>query len=299
VNHENDHNEDNMSSFHDEIRQRVSRRGFLTASSVTLATTGIATISGTIIRDASAAPPAQATPEAMGTPMADMAETQPTDWPNEFFNLHEAATVDALVSRIMPGDADDPGAHEAGVVYAIDRALGGANLGYTLKTYTQGPFPVVAEEPVSVEAASSRDIYDYVSVAGEQISRYGYQSVLSPQEVYQRGLEYVDAYAQSLFQDDFVNLTAEQQDQILTDMDEDKATGFEGPSARAFFTRLRNDTIEGMFGDPTYDGNRNMVGWKLIGYPGAQRFYSPADIMNPSFTREPQSLAQLIENEGH
>lgn len=291
MNHDNDHNERDLSNARDDVRQRVSRRGFLTASSVTLATTGFATIGGTIVRDASAAPPAQATPQAM-------AEMQEANSPNEFFNLHEAATVDALVSRIMPGDANDPGAHEAGVVYAIDRALGGANLGYTLKTYTQGPFPVVAEEPVSVEAASTRDIYDYVSVAGDQLSRYGYQSVLSPQEIYQRGIEYVDAYAQSQFRDDFVNLTPEQQDQILTDMDESKATGFEGPSARAFFTQLRNDTIEGMFGDPTYDGNRNMVGWKLIGYPGAQRFYSPADIMNASFTREPQSLAQLIENEG-
>jgi hypothetical protein len=301
MNHQSEVHENDTGDAPDVSHPRVSRRGFLTASSVTLATTGIATISGTIIRDASAAPPAQATPEAMamGTPIPPVAEMQDADWPNEFFNLHEAATVDALVSRILPGDADDPGAHEAGVVFAIDRSLGGANLGYTLKTYTQGPFPVVAEEPVSVEAASSRDIYDYVTVAGDAISRYGYQSILSPQEIYQRGIEYVDAYAQSLFEDDFIALSSEQQDQILTDMDEDTATGFGGPSARAFFTQLRNDTIEGMFGDPTYDGNRNLVGWKLIGYPGAQRFYSPADIMNPSFTREPQSLAQLIENEGH
>lgn len=299
MNHENDINEHDLGGARDESRQRVSRRGFLTASSVTLATTGIATISGAIVRDASAAPPAQATPEAMGTPIPAVADMQDADWPNEFFNLHEAATVDALVARILPGDADDPGAHEAGVVYAIDRALGGTNLGYTLKTYKQGPFPVIAEEPVSVEAASNRDIYDYVSVAGTDISRYGYQSVLSPQEVYRRGIEFVDAYAQSLFEDDFVNLTPEQQDQILTDMDENKATGFDGPGARPFFTQLRNDTIEGMFGDPTYDGNRNMVGWTLIGYPGAQRFYTPGDIMNASFTRAPQSLAQLIENEGH
>jgi gluconate 2-dehydrogenase gamma chain len=227
-----------------------------------------------------------------------MEEMHGDDRAAAFFNLHEAATVDALVSRIMPGDADDPGAHEAGVVFAIDRALGGANLGYTLKTYTQGPFPVVAEEPVPVASASSRDIYDYVTVAGESLSRYGYQSVLSPQEMYRRGLEFVDAYAHSLFESNFVDLTPEQQDQILTDMDEGKATGFEGPSARAFFTQLRNDTIEGMFGDPMYGGNRDLAGWKLIGYPGAQRFYTPGDIMNASFNRVPQSLAQLMANEG-
>jgi hypothetical protein len=219
--------------------------------------------------------------------------------PIEFFNIHEAETVDALVSRILPGTAEDPGAHEASVVFYIDRTLGGTNLGYALKTYTQGPFPVVAEEPVSVEAASTRDIYDYVSVPAEQIARYGYQSVLTPQEVYRRGLRFVDAYAQSQFQKDFVDLTADQQDQILTDMEANKASGFEGPSGKGFFTQLRNDTIEGMFSDPMYGGNRNAAGWKLIGYPGAQRIYTPDDIKNPHFKRDPQSLAQLMANEGH
>jgi hypothetical protein len=216
-----------------------------------------------------------------------------------FFNIHEAATVDALVARILPGTADDPGAHEAGVVFYIDRLLGGPNLGYSLKTYTQGPFLVVSDQPVPVEAASSRDIYDYVLVASEQVARYGYQSMLTPQEVYRRGLGFVDAYAQSQFKKDFVDLSADQQDQVLTDMAADKATGFDGPSAKAFFTQLRNDTIEGMFSDPMYGGNQNMVGWKLIGYPGAQRFYTEADFKNTSFKRDPQSLAQLMAKEGH
>ena len=98
---------------------------------------------------------------------------------------------------------------------------------------------------------------------------------------------------------DFVGLTEEQQDGILTDMDEDTATGFEGPAAKAFFTQLRNDTIEGMFADPMYGGNRDLVGWKLIGYPGAQRYYSADDLKQPGTNRQPQSLAQLLEVEGH
>jgi gluconate 2-dehydrogenase gamma chain len=101
------------------------------------------------------------------------------------------------------------------------------------------------------------------------------------------------------FEENFVELTEEQQDQILTDMAEDAATGFEGPSGQAFFTQLRNDTIEGMFSDPMHGGNRDLVGWKLIGYPGAQRFYTPEDIKNPDFSREPQSLAELMASEGH
>lgn len=227
-----------------------------------------------------------------------MTEMADASRPAQFFNIHEAQTVDAIVSRIMPGNADDPGAHEAGVVFYIDRGLSGANLGYTLKTYTQGPFPVVSEEPVPVAAASTRDIYDYINVAGDQISRYGYQSVLSPQEMYRRGLEFVDAYAQSKHQKDFVDLSTDEQDAILGEMQQDKATGFEGPSGKGFFTQLRNDTIEGMFGDPMYGGNQGLVGWLLIGYPGAQRIYTPANILDASFTKAPQSLGEMMMNEG-
>jgi gluconate 2-dehydrogenase gamma chain len=277
---------------------RVSRRRFLKGSGAAVASAGAATVGTAAVLERRAATAQDATPVSVPDHGA-MAATPTEQRPIAFFNIHEAETVDAIVSRILPGTADDPGAHEAGVVFYIDRALAGPNEGYTLKTYTQGPFLVVSEEPVPVERASSRDIYEFVTVATENVSRYGYQSVLTPQEVYRRGLAYVDAYAQSQFQKNFVDLNPDQQDQILTDMEADKATGFEGPGARAFFTQLRNHTIEGMFSDPMYGGNRDMVGWKLIGYPGAQRNYTPDDIKNPNFTREPQSLAQLMAAEGH
>ena len=40
----------------------------------------------------------------------------------EFFTPEQAAEIDAITARIIPTD-DTPGAHEAGVVYFIDRAL--------------------------------------------------------------------------------------------------------------------------------------------------------------------------------
>jgi gluconate 2-dehydrogenase gamma chain len=274
----------------------VTRRLFLKRS--TVAAAGAATLGTMTALDINPASAQDATPVA--TPMAGaMPGMAAVDRPIAFFNIHEAATVDALASRLLPGTADDPGAHEAGVVFYIDRTLGGTNLGYALKTYTQGPFPVVQEEPVTVEAASNRDIYDFVSLPSDQVARYGYQSVLTPQEVYRRGLGFVDAYAASLFQKDFIDLTADQQDQILTDMEADKATEFDGPSGKAFFTQLRNDTIEGMFSDPMYGGNIDLVGWKLIGYPGAQRSYAPKEIKDATFMRAPQSLGQMMEKEGH
>lgn len=42
-----------------------------------------------------------------------------------FLNPAEVATIDALASRILPGDDDDPGAREMGASTYIDRALAG------------------------------------------------------------------------------------------------------------------------------------------------------------------------------
>ncbi len=54
----------------------------------------------------------------------------------EFFTPEQAAEIDAITARIIPTD-DTPGAHEAGVVYFIDRGLTtfGAD---DQKTYREG-----------------------------------------------------------------------------------------------------------------------------------------------------------------
>ena len=44
---------------------------------------------------------------------------------------------------------------------------------------------------------------------------------------------------------------------------------------KAFFTLFLQNTIEGFFSDPIYGGNRDMVGWKLLGFPGARYDYRP------------------------
>jgi gluconate 2-dehydrogenase gamma chain len=33
-------------------------------------------------------------------------------------------------------------------------------------------------------------------------------------------------------------------------------------------------TVQGMFCDPAYGGNRDAIGWRLLGFPGAQWSYS-------------------------
>jgi gluconate 2-dehydrogenase gamma chain len=47
----------------------------------------------------------------------------------------------------------------------------------------------------------------------------------------------------------------------------------ENANGRVFFEQLLTNTQEGFFADPVYGGNRDMVGWKMIGFPGARYDY--------------------------
>jgi len=60
----------------------------------------------------------------------------------------------------------------------------------------------------------------------------------------------------------FVSLQPEQQDQILTLLEKQRS---------AFFSLLLEHTMQGFYGDPRHGGNRDRVGWKLIGFPGPSR----------------------------
>ena len=47
----------------------------------------------------------------------------------------------------------------------------------------------------------------------------------------------------------------------------------DGADGKAFFKTLLKDMQEGFFADPIYGGNRDMCGWKMIGFPGARYDY--------------------------
>jgi gluconate 2-dehydrogenase gamma chain len=133
----------------------------------------------------------------------------------------------------------------------------------------------------------------------DNVSRYGFQSILTPQDLYRRGLESLEAYCQSAHGAPFTELSEEQQDTVVAALASDEADGFEAPSGAAFFSMLRNHTIEGMFSDPLYGGNQGMAGWKLIGYPGARGFYTAQELVDPNFSAEPVSLADMPNGHGH
>jgi gluconate 2-dehydrogenase gamma chain len=108
------------------------------------------------------------------------------------------------------------------------------------------------------------------------------------QDFYRRGLAQLDAWCLKTYQKSFVKLSAAQQDEVIGALEQGKAGGFEFPTAQAFFNTLRTHTLEGMFADPVYGGNRNFVGWQLVGFPGAQLFYTPGDLASTgAFVRAP------------
>lgn len=132
----------------------------------------------------------------------------------------------------------------------------------TVKAIFARLIPGSAQDPGAAEAGA----HIYIDHA-----LGGYYS--KQQETYRRGLAAVDAYSQSQYNNGFVKLTPTQQDAVLSDMEDDKATGFYGPGAAAFFATLVQHAREGIFCDPLYGGNQNLAGWKMIGFPGAQVGY--------------------------
>lgn len=90
------------------------------------------------------------------------------------------------------------------------------------------------------------------------------------------GLAAVDAYARSQHDARFADLAPEKKDAVLTAMENGDASGFT-PNSRVFFNRVRRLTLEGMFSDPYYGGNKNFAGWDLIRYPGPRLAVGPED----------------------
>lgn len=81
------------------------------------------------------------------------------------------------------------------------------------------------------------------------------------------GLQALDQAARDRHSQDFAALSAEQQDQLLGELETGTLAGVVNP--QQLFNRLHRLTLEGMFSDPYYGGNANYAGWDLIGYPGA------------------------------
>jgi gluconate 2-dehydrogenase gamma chain len=164
-----------------------------------------------------------------------------------YLTADEIAFVDAAVARIIPKDDLGPGAREAGVTDFIDRQLAG-QYGRAETWYMQGPWRQGVEEQ-------------------------GYQLKLTPAELYRTAIRAIDARVRKDHGGkSFAQLDPQAQDQILDAIDKDELKLPEA-HARTFFEMLVRNTTEGFLADPMYGGNRDFIGWKLIGFPGPRYNY--------------------------
>ncbi len=112
------------------------------------------------------------------------------------------------------------------------------------------------------------------ALAAHYIDRALGGALATSRPAYAAGLAAVDQYSLRTKGASFVKLSPEDQDAVLTDMENGIATGFT-PSSATFFNLVRDHTLQGMFCDPYYGGNANFVGWDLLAYPGVRTLVSP------------------------
>jgi gluconate 2-dehydrogenase gamma chain len=158
-----------------------------------------------------------------------------------YLTMPEVRFLDAAVERLIPTDELGPGARDAGVTAYIDGQLL-SSWGTHGRNYRSGPWP-------------------------DGIPEQGFQSRFTPQEIYRIGIREINDHCIATQQKPFDQLSAEKQEGILMALEKGQ---IDLPSlpARLFFELLWRNTEEGFFADPMYGGNRDKVGWKLLGFPG-------------------------------
>ena len=200
--------------------------------------------------------------------------------PPHFFTPRQRATIAAAMARIIPTD-DTPGASEAGCVDFVDLYLSG--LGHIYAKPDGSGFETLTG-----------------AVAKGWTQRIG---IL--RKTYADGVAALDKAAQARFGAGFAALTAGQQDTVLTALEQAGAQAAsaggapgEGPALQQTLTEtdleflplLIMHTRQGFYSDPIYGGNKNRVGWDVIGFPG------PATL-NEVYTGRYSALAWFAEGE--
>lgn len=223
--------------------------------------------------------------------MAQQQEQQESASAGRFFDDHQRATVEAAMSRIIPG-GDQPGAREAGTVDFVDNYLSGIDYIY-----------------------AKPDGSGFEKLEGKRAQAWQ-QRVAILQQKYTDGVEDLDRRAQRRYGAQFVALSEEQQDSILTEMERPQLEVEESlESAKSmagwapvepamqqvstetdldFFPLLALHTRQGFYADPIYGGNKDHVGWNLIGFDGPP---SLADTYAGKYTTLPYFAQQRGDSE--
>ena len=190
-----------------------------------------------------------------------------------FFDSHQRATIEAAMSRMIPTDYE-PGAREADVITFLDRYLSG--IGYIYAKPDGSGF-----ERLTGLAARAWE-----------------QRIAILRKTYVEGVAALDALSRARFGAEFVALDESRQDQALTALEREGLQEGEAPPLQqtpaetdlAFVPLLALHTRQGFYADPIYGGNRDHVGWKVIGFPG------PASL-NEVYTGRYSALDWFAEGE--
>lgn len=179
----------------------------------------------------------------------------------------EIRFLEAAAERLIPTDELGPGGRDAGVACYIDHQLCGT-WGSHGRNYRSGPWR-------------------------EGTPEQGFQSRLTPQEIYRVGIREINEYCRAKYDYTFDNLTPPKQDEVLKALEKGQVE-LPSVSSRLFFDLLWRNTEEGFFADPLYGGNRNKVGWKLIGFPGVPSSAYREHLGNPEpYRAEPVSILDI------
>jgi len=101
----------------------------------------------------------------------------------------------------------------------------------------------------------------------------GLQAQATPAQTYRAALKSLDTYVRAHFGGkSFAALASADQDAVISGL-EHSTIVLDGAEGKRFFELLLQNTMEGFFADPLYGGNRDMVGWKMVGFPGARYDY--------------------------
>lgn len=96
---------------------------------------------------------------------------------------------------------------------------------------------------------------------------------------YLTGIDLMDKASETAYGKPFVDLTVDQQVELMTAMDKrEPPPGWTDTalSSQTFLRLVIEHTMEGMFADPQYGGNYNETGWKMVNFPGPKAFgYDP------------------------
>ncbi|HLY66350.1 MAG TPA: gluconate 2-dehydrogenase subunit 3 family protein [Chloroflexota bacterium] len=97
-----------------------------------------------------------------------------------------------------------------------------------------------------------------------------YQALLP---LYREGLQEIERLAQARFGRQFARLSEAEQDAVLIELEGDGQGQGRRGSDEGFFQVIRRHVLEGIFGEPRYGGNRDLIGWNLVGFGGQQFGY--------------------------